>query len=856
MTHPRLRNDSPAAAFSAPLALTLMAVLALASGCGGGDGGEDVAPPEESAAAAAAEAPPRVRVLNTVPRFQLRDQDGRPFGAQNLEGKVWIATFIFTRCAQTCPMQTAEMVNLQRRLAGHPRKQSIHFVSFTVDPAHDTPPVLKKYAAEAGSDLTWWSYLTGKRNELWALSRDGFKLPVSQEEADPESVITHSQNFILVDRARRVRGHYDGLEEAAREKLIQDLEIVLDDPPGPIGYRKEVPMSRQQGSPHYEPPELRETAWLEERAEAQMATRPRFRVFHGFSFTDRLPGSGIEFVNKVVEDAGKRYKGVHYDHGNGVAVADVDGDGLLDLYFVNQVGANHLYRNLGGGRFENVTGPAGVAVDDRICVTASFADVDNDGDPDLYVTAVRKGNLLFLNDGQGRFTDATRRSGLGHRGHSSSAVFFDYDRDGLLDLFLTNVGVYTTDEIGADGYYVGYTDAFQGHQKPERAEQSILFRNLGGARFQDVSKTVGLLDTSWTGAAAPLDLNQDGWQDLYVLSMQGHDEYYENVGGERFQRKSREIFPRTPWGTMGIQVFDWNGDGLMDIYLTDMHTDMIDDVRRIRRHWYAEKLKMTDMYPDRYLVTDGNHVLGNALFENQGGGAFREVSEETGAENYWPWGLSTGDFNADGWEDVFIASSMNFLFRYGVNSLLLNNAGREFLDSEFILGVEPRRDRRTAKPWFTLFCDGADRSHPGCKGRRGDVEVWGALGSRSSAVFDLDDDGDLDIVTNDFNSEPLVLTSDLSEKLHGMRYLKIDLEGASSNRDGLGARVAVTAGGRTVTQVRDGQSGYLSQSLIPLYFGLDGAETVDRVEVTWPSGAVQTVEGPLETNRLLTVAEE
>ena len=208
-----------------------------------------------------------------------------------------------------------------------------------------------------------------------------------------------------------------------------------------------------------------------------------------------------------------RTKPVHYDHGNGVAIADVDGDGRSDLYFTTQVGGGELWRNMGGGRFEDITQRANVALAERIGVTASFGDTDNDGDPDLYVTTVRGGNVLFENDGSGQFTDITTESGLGHQGHSSSAVFFDFDRDGRLDLFLTNVGKYTADELAAVTqesvrrdrhtgleFHVGFLDAFGGHLKPdERNEQSVLFRNIGNNRFEDVTAETQIEDFSWTG---------------------------------------------------------------------------------------------------------------------------------------------------------------------------------------------------------------------------------------------------------------------------------------------------------------------------------------------------------------------
>ena len=230
-------------------------------------------------------------------------------------------------------------------------------------------------------------------------------------DAGASGPIAHTQQFVLVDRARRIRGYYDGLNASAREKLMQDLERVLNDPPGAITEPKRPEHALQPGPRIDEPREIRNPPWLAERADAQRKMFEGAPVFHDFSFTDRLPESGITFVNRVVDDAGKHYKPVHYDHGNGVAVADVDGDGLYDVYFVNQRGANHLYRNLGGGRFENITDAAGVGVADRIKVTASFADTDNDGDADLYVTTVRGGNLLFENDGTGSFRDISEAVG-------------------------------------------------------------------------------------------------------------------------------------------------------------------------------------------------------------------------------------------------------------------------------------------------------------------------------------------------------------------------------------------------------------------------------------------------------------
>jgi hypothetical protein len=600
------------------------------------------------------------------------------------------------------------------------------------------------------------------------------------------------------------------------------------------------------------PADLQDTGWMDRLRNAQLKSIEAVSSFHDFQFTDRLEQSGIWFKHHIVDDAGKTYKAAHYDHGNGLAIADVDGDGLLDVYFVNQVGGNQLWKGLGGGKFQDVTAAAGVGVAGKISVSASFADIDNDGDEDLYVTTVRGGNMLFENDGHGRFRDISAASGLAYVGHSSSAVFFDYNRDGRLDLFLVNVGRYTTDTAAeTDGYkyFVAFEDAFSGHLKPERTERSILFRNEGGNRFADVSQRVGLMDTSWSGDASIVDVNEDGWPDLYVLNMEGDDQYYENVGGTRFVRKSRLVFPRTSWGSMGIKEFDFNNDGRLDILVTDMHSDMSEEIGPDREH-----MKSDMKWPVSFRGTGKTSIWGNAFFVKDGPGKFHEASDALGLENYCPWGPSVADLNADGYDDVFIASGMNFPFRYTVNSVKLNDRGQRFVDAEFALGIEPRSGG-VAVPWFELDASGKDKGHKEAAGLTGLVSVLGARGTRSSAIFDIDGDGDLDIVTNDFNSSPMVLVSNLSEKT-AVHYISVKLIGSTSNRDGLGAVVKVTAGGAAYTKVMDGSSGYLSHSVYPLYFGLGGSESVDSIEVKWPSGKTQTVSPPIKINSLIEIKEQ
>ncbi len=784
-----------------------------------------------------------VNILDRLPQFELTDQSGSELSSHDLWGRVWLANFVFTGCEDRCAEQTVLFSRLRDDLRETDNWKHTRFISVSIDPENDVPAVLSTFIQDRNLETSQWHFLTGNRGEIRSLISDGFKLPVAGESEGPEIPLLRRDMIVLVDWEGRVRGYYDDFTEEGLSVLKRDLARVT--------YERVI-----------QPPDVAEPDWIDRRRESQLEAAKQFEVFHDFSFSDETESSGITFRHRVVDDAASDYKAVHYDHGNGIAVADVDLDGRYDIYFTSQSGTNELWRNLGNGEFEDITASAGLDIHGRIGVAASFGDIDNDGDPDLYITNVRSGNLLFENDGKGRFKDISEQSGTGVVAHSSGSTFFDYDRDGLLDLYVSNVGVYTTDAISnvsiytdlgqvvtEEQYYVGFKDAFGGHLKPERTEISILFRNKGDNVFEDVTEEVNLVDSSWTGDAMVIDGNADGWPDLYVINMQGNDEYYENVEGKKFVRRSRELFPKTSWGSMGVISFDYDNDGDMDIYVTDMHSDMTENVDVDR-----EKMKAQKLYPESFLQTNGQSIFGNAFYRNDGNGQFSEISDQVGAENYWPWGISAGDLNADGYEDVFIASSMNYPFRYAVNSVLLNDKGRGFLDSEYVLGVEPRKHGITAAPWFEINCSGRDAGGKLCGNTRGRRVIWGALGSRSSVIFDLDQDGDQDIVTLEFNKPPLVLISNLSEETN-LNYLNVVLNGKSSNKSGIGAMVRVFAGDDVYTKMNHGKSGYLSQSVYPLYFGLGSNQEIDKIEVSWPSGRTQIIERKIELNQLLEITE-
>ncbi len=598
---------------------------------------------------------------------------------------------------------------------------------------------------------------------------------------------------------------------------------------------------------------------LREAAAAQRLDARSIKTFHQFRFTDRQPESGIRFRYHMTDDSGRAEKAIHYDHGSGVAIGDIDGDGLPDLYFGNQIGGNELWRNLGGGRFTNITEQAGVRVPDRVTVGVAFADLDNDGDPDLVVSTVRDGNVLFENLGNGRFRDRTADVGWNTHWHSSGIVILDFNRDSRPDILITSVGRYTSD-VRNGGYWVGLTNAFSGHLFPERSEPCLLYRNDGNWKFTDVAQETGLKDAGWSGDATACDINEDGWPDLYVLNMQGDDHLFVNREGKHWEDQTSRYFPKTPWGAMGVAVFDFNLDGRFDYLVTDMHSDMTSGQSKLRMGFNGqiERSKSeawcSATWTDQFLQGAANNIFGNALYVNQGDGRFEERSDALGVETYWPWGVSIGDVNADGWEDIMVTAGMGYPFTYAVNALLLNEAGARFKRAEFILGIEPRRDQRVSQECFVLDLDGADQKHPLAANRKGKLTVRSSLSTRAAGFVDLDNDGDLDGVTNEFDDFPQVLMSDLTER-RPVHFLKLQLRGKESNRQGLGAVVRVKAGTQEFSRYVSGKSGYLSQSDLPLYFGLGDHESVDEVRIVWPSGVTQIIREGLPRNGLKIVEE-
>jgi len=559
-------------------------------------------------------------------------------------------------------------------------------------------------------------------------------------------------------------------------------------------------------------------------------------------FQERAKEAGIAFrTHYLPKEQGERFRINLYDHGSGLAVGDYDNDGHEDIYFLNQLGPNALYRNRGDGSFVDVTAQAGVALADRISVGATFADYDNDGWEDLFVTTTRGGNVLWRNRGDGTFEDVTVAAGLSHVGHSQAPVFFDYDNDGDLDLFLTNTAHWTTDVFdSATGSFEGKPDLSSLLTSPKEA--NVLYRNNGDGTFTDITDRAGLRGRGWAGDAAVFDYDEDGFLDLFVPSMVGRGQLYRNTGHGTFTDVTAQTLGRTPYGAIGCKVFDYDGDGRLDLFVVDMHSDMwmgvdarhlsLDVARQVQhRRFRSPKGPTVDEEAPGFIqiqramfARQGEDfdalLFGNALYRNLGHGQFTETAVAAGLETLWPWGVATGDFDNDGHEDVFIPSGMGYPYSYWPNPLMMNNGDGTFRDRAATLGIEP--------PTGGIYLEERVAGQQA------------ARSSRSAVVADFDGDGRLELVANNFNGPPYYFAN----RFPRQNYVAFRLTGTKSNRDAIGAVVRLWAGKTVMVRQVNPAGGYLSHSSRVLHFGLGDRSKVDRIEIRWPRGIVQTLDNP------------
>jgi len=504
--------------------------------------------------------------------------------------------------------------------------------------------------------------------------------------------------------------------------------------------------------------------------------------------------------------------------GTGIAIGDYDGDGLPDIFVVCKTGPNHLFRNLGGMRFEDVTAKAGVAgPTDAWKQGAAFADVNNDGRLDLYVCRFAAPNLLYINQGDGTFKEEAAARGLAVNNASSMAAFCDYDRDGWLDVYvLTNI-------IDVERHPNGQRD--------------YLFHNNGDGTFTNVTEAAGISGETQCHGATWWDYNEDGWPDLYVDNdFKDPDQLYRNNGDGTFTNVLSWVVPQTPHSSMGADLGDVNNDGHIDLFVADMaRTSRFMDQRGIAlvRSGLMEDIRRPEAAPQ---------YMRNALYVNTGAGVMLEAAFLTGLDaTDWTWSVRFEDLDNDGRLDVHFTNGM----------------ARDLQDGDVLARMQSRESMAERIAIIKASPPLAEQ-HLAFR-NRGDLDfenvsaAWGLdqVGVGSGAAFgDLDGDGDLDLVYASQNGNVTLCRNDCDT---GHRVM-IDLRGTISNRFGVGATVRLeTAAGRQVRNLVLAR-GYASTSEPAVHFGLGDAEIIRRLDIFWPSGLTQTFHD-LPADRRYTVVE-
>ena len=542
--------------------------------------------------------------------------------------------------------------------------------------------------------------------------------------------------------------------------------------------------------------------------------------------------TGVEFVNRLPEDSTFNILNyLYYYNGGGVAVGDVNNDGLPDLYFTSNLGANRLYLNRGHYRFEDVTARAGVADSVGWKTGVTMADVNGDGWLDIYVSAVsylamHGHNVLYINNRDGTFTDRTREYGLGFEGYSTQALFFDYDGDGDLDMYLLNHSTHTEHAIGSI--------ADRRVRNPRAGDR--LYRNDGG-HFTDVSERAGIYgggEGFGLGVVAS-DLNLDGCPDLYVANdFQENDFLYFNNCDGTFTESIAAAAGHTSRFSMGVDAADFNNDGRPDLVVLDMLPEREDILKTSAgaESYTLHDLKLRAGYHPQY--------ARNTLQLNRGRGRFSDIGYLAGVQaTDWSWAPLFADLDNDGRKDLFIT---NGIYRRPNDLDYINYVGNEAVQASLGESITSQnlalleRMPRIPIPNYAFHNNG-DLTFTNL------AEAWGLARpgfSNGAAYADLDNSGALDLVVNNLNA-PAAIYRNRAREATGNHYLRVTLHGSAPNTGGIGAKVIVTHGGRRQLLEEMPTRGFQSSVDPRLHFGLGASTRVDSLLVIWPDRRFQVL---------------
>jgi hypothetical protein len=547
-------------------------------------------------------------------------------------------------------------------------------------------------------------------------------------------------------------------------------------------------------------------------------------------FSDVTRQNALHFAHRSSKWLGEfRHKQVKTPptfSGGGVAAEDIDGDSHMDLLFVGGAG-NALLMGRGDGRFDDITASAGLSLrrsDGSFGEARSpiIADFDNDGLQDILITYVNDDHRLFRNLGGRRFQDVTAKSGLGGKGLiAGPATVFDFDSDGLLDIYVGYFG----------DYLHGAIPTFDRDNRG--ALPNKLFRNRGGLRFEDVTRKSGTGDPGWTQAVAHVDFDRDGWQDIIVANDYGRNSFFRNLGDGRFENLAPSFGMTKPYHSMNVGISDLNVDGFPDIYISNLATLVKDNkyvFPDVNTPLDFDLRSMANMLVKESDILYISQVESGRL---QGYGQFTDI-ERGATTTGWAWDAEFLDFDHDGDDDLYLVNGTN---DYNAFSMLYDHDGPEGSTPQTLLSHS-----RESNVFF-LNEDGKLKN----ASARSGADLVG--NSRSSVYLDFDEDGDLDIAINNFHAAATLLRNETEAKAgHWLKLRLIGDPSARTNRDAIGAIIIARAKGLSpIMRVVQGGSGYLSMDPKQQHFGLGAAEQVD-IHITWPNDTEELIES-IGTNR-------
>ena len=542
--------------------------------------------------------------------------------------------------------------------------------------------------------------------------------------------------------------------------------------------------------------------------------------------------TGIDFSNDIAQtDSLNILKYMYFYNGGGVGLGDINNDGLTDLFFSGNMVSSKLYLNKGNMQFEDITEKAGVTTKGW-CTGVSMVDLNADGLLDIYVNRAgsanpaERANLLFINKGNNTFAESAAAYELADTGYSTQAAFLDYDKDGDLDMYL----------LTHDHSPRAVNNLMPVRSHGEAANTDKLFRNEGNGPaghpvFNNVSAVAGIQIEGYGLGVAVNDLNGDDWPDIYVANdFLSNDLLYINNQDGTFTNRIDEYTKHQSYNAMGVDVADYNNDGLQDIVVLDM----------LPEDNYRQKIMSAGMSNEKFdfMLQMGYQpqYMRNTLQLNNGNGHFSEIGQLAGIDKTdWSWGPLFADFDNDGYRDLFIS-----------NGHLKDMTDKDFIKYSQQSTMFDEKDEANAKLLKMMENLKGVKVPNYIFRNKGDLTFkhatdWGidqASFSNGATYGDLDNDGDLDLVVNNVNEKAFIYQNE-TQKLGKNNWLQLSLKGDSLNRLALGAKITLRYAGKLQVYEHTLYRGFQSTVDHNVHFGLGNAGQIDTLEIHWPDGRMQ-----------------